>query len=1659
MTSTELIEDFLTGPADLKITDSSIDFNFFVNDLSSPKTRLTTNLKKFFAENSLISPTGDHRLFFTYFFLGSFLTTPYTGWLEYHNIQNMLIKIHAKDNVIKLIFPMTLSSNDITLCLRSVILSDEKPLEITKIKDYEFTHSDLLEIMHHYKIGFDALTKIKFNWKIFKTFQSNQQDSNLEIFWAEILDHKIPIKMLDTLKIFANFRRQYPEGSFRLLPDRFHIIGHVSSTEMDVFLAPFKNLFLSDRSQIRESQIMSENLVRNFHHIVHNKYGAQFFGRVANPEGAAGYMVGSVVMNMQNRFQILPQCMTGDLFSLILMPKVEIGQTTFHTPVILQVVDDHSSPFALAQLDNEGDNFLPSMLTKSRKAVVTIVNFQNPNFMTTSRTMAINHLLLPRLAKYFQFFSDNLDKERFETFLEHELKNVFYQMETKDFDRISSYLLGQLCLPSGNDVTKYVYQFDGEHLRENIRSFIIKVDGHHLAINLVNDHTKVQFFLENPKRMYMTPKFLFTLTNMIHVDVILAHGQVQVDIPDYPIEKATFYYGQTFEIQTMNPVDFFQMRESTTFRTLDSLLNNLESKKAFLKGILSKDYITLPDEYSLDNRAVSLLSIDDDSSTIIPAMIKKQASNMDHHFSSSDPQSISVKIISGRGLPLPKSIYDVNFESGQTTVNLNQDFYERTLSSSNQVCLGKNRIKRRGYYKQNLAHESCPLTWEEMDELANDEKFDTFIKKYQNEPEKAKNIFRFLSENQINLAKFVFGSYAGQLLDFLHEKRLLQKLTTAGKISSLATLGVMYKNIASDLYRGDYKGAILALSLVAGSHLMERGLNFLQEKKGIFRFPLANSFFKNSRPFLRRFASGFNIYFLFQSISQYSKTKDKSALVGVVESSTFFLIDAAEISLELAGLETALAIVGPIGAVVGAVVFVGAEVYMVHEKLDRVDKILHLTMGEKFFEGIFTFFTGDVENLVKDYASEKEINNRLMENGQNFLENQTQYANYIFPIYSSSHGVLNLDDQNVILLDKQTRVIWPNTKPDGDLLCFTSEKSERQIHKKDETFFHEMSQGLHDFWLILSKPFRSRPYGRLSFVCNNAMGLKMVGSRRNGTLIDLKNGEDFVRASTSGDHTYLIGDGDKSVIGSGDGDFFVFLGDKTFGHFQGAGGENVADFSNYARNYTEKLNLNAQDNLLTVQNGLFLWNITKINGRTAKPDDFFSSCTVEYYDGMGGSDDGKFMDTIHVPSELCSYNLDLIIRSHTVVYNHAYYGRFRYIFRINQGNASIRVDSTTSSENQFLFTEYEIHELQYIMFKNQKSILFAFASMNIELYNINEKCTIYFKNGYNMIISGGRLIQVYQKSNDSIPNLIDQLFPLSIRLGVNFNIRKFDTEESILISSRHDHAKKILSHNHQISTILHNDPFRISHLVACSTNDVFNIQYPKNATNFPKVYLYFPLKKIHHATINLMLQKENFEINIKTVDDQHLIMEIRNKSTEITSLIIKNITVRKIYKRITVVSTNPMRISYDKILCKNETPCLVPRKIILHPNDTPYLLMDKNHIEPNLEIKVAYSIDGYYLLSNENDVILFMYNTSLNSTNLIIFKDFYDIRDPDQVDISMKFENEYFKMTWNNTRPRALKNLQEMIHELEISSEKKLNDLVNRYFRSPEVLKMENVVG
>ena len=967
-----------------------------------------------------------------------------------------------------------------------------------------------------------------------------------------------------------------------------------------------------------------------------------------------------------------------------------------------------------------------------------------------------------------------------------------------------------------------------------------------------------------------------------------------------------------------------------------------------------------------------------------------------------------------------------------------------------------------GMRKREAKIGECEFSWEDVDKFntEKDEKRD--FSKIKIDSEKFVHYIKDLPERKhfqlIELADKVevTGGFHDLINKLTSNQKVMNHLNRVKKISSITMYGMMAKNTLADFLNGDYQGVAINIGFIAGGQgftkvaevVSRKGLNLLSEGKILLGRSL-----RSASPFLARGTSAFIVYDLVNQIKAF-KNGTEEALVGVVGDSVYLGVDAAEIGIEVAEafevLEGVSSVTGPVGAGIGAVVFVGTDVYMAVKRVKKIDQLVHLTGGEKFIEGLRAFIGMQPEQYIEELMEEKQLYNQLVEQGFEYLKENSNIRSYVFPtgrsVADSCRKVLYLisgpiilhyiegcktkfqvDLDSKVLLDrKRTDIKWSRARPNdpsgGKLFC--------------------LPQG-HD------EPVPS--YG--SYLCKNAIGLS--NNKTEGyTLINLGEGEDYAKGFKDSPNIFVVNNGFKRYFGGNKNDIFVLQGDLTAGYLYGEGGIDTLDLTGFAQ---EAVSVNMR---LSINIGVIICkhhgyhrfeinSVERVLGRKAKADRIFSACETKFVDGNGGEEDR--LDYVQIKNNNCVYDIQVIIRPYTEVDNMALKGNFSYIVPLQKGSGSVKLLTSSESSHRFIF-DYLLADIESIDIEGQNSIRFGFfpkvanGNFNVTiLYNVINNITYQLKDGTEIKVSRERNLYAIQSTNKTIDEIIESYPAIANKLNMTIAVQFGN--ESILVG----HGK---------CEVLYNNPIHNSYLIGNDGENIYVItvasgeqRYEHSVFSIPQVNIYNLDKGSSIDTLDLRkvikIIQDDLKIHIGlpriSQDGNDLLVKLEAENMEQNFSAVEVLTVRlknglNWYQNLHIISNSaPMKISSELEL--------KPQPLMFE-KDKEIIVVTDQDVEKGTELITPRKGGNYtFVRSNGNDLIITnAFDSTITKDNLcsITFSKFYET--PKMRTLSVKFADKEIVLKDHQGEISAARDVDVVKKE---HKDQVYNDVFNR---SPEVM-------
>ncbi|WP_265017002.1 ankyrin repeat domain-containing protein [Wolbachia endosymbiont (group B) of Endotricha flammealis] len=1009
-----------------------------------------------------------------------------------------------------------------------------------------------------------------------------------------------------------------------------------------------------------------------------------------------------------------------------------------------------------------------------------------------------------------------------------------------------------------------------------------------------------------------------------------------------------------------------------------------------------------------------------------------------------------------------------------------------------------------GNRRKREAEGKCLFTWEDVDEFneEKDEKRD--FDKIKIDSEKFVSYIKDLpKEKQSQLIQLasgvkVTGESQSLVNKLISNQKVMSHLSRVGRISGMTMHGMMAKNVLVDFLNGDYQGVAVNVGFIAGGQGFAKvaeaaslkGLKLASEGKLLLGRSL-----RAASPFLARGTSAFVVYDLVNQVKAF-KNGTEEALVGVVGDSIYLGVDAAEIGIEIAEafevLEGVSSVTGPIGAAVGAVVFVGTDIYMAVKRVDKIDEVIHLTGKERFVEGLRAFIGMQPENHIQELLQEKEVSNQLVRQGLEYLKQHSDIQSYVFPTgksvvdscrkvpYKTSTcasggfggGCLRastvtryaeecttkfeVDLDNTVQLDrKRTDIKWSRARPDnpsgGELFC--------------------LPQGNHE-----------RVPSDGSYLCKNAIGVTDLSTTKTGnhTLINLGKGEDYAQGFTDSPNIFVVNDGFKGYYGGNKDDVFILQGDLVRGYLSGGDGIDTLDLTGFAQDAVSVdvyLNANTGD-IIHGYHILRMGGMERVLGRKAKSERIFSTCDTQFLDGQGSAENNS--DIIVISNNDCTYKMQIIVRSNTNINNNARNGDFNYNVLPGKGKAQINLSSLlndASANRHNFFFNYTISELVGINVQNisqvfnytVKGATFSFLPtvnksegafdskleerFNVTISDIPANASYVVSNGAEIKMGSKGNLYMLENTDKSVDEIIRDYLVVANRLDkMSFFIQSLLSNETVAIGSG----------NYEV---IHNNPLHKSHLVGNGGENVYVIDSESKRLEIdrlpiPEVVIYDLDVESSVDTIdlrNLVQQTKgefsnNFKLQVLKSANDLLLKATVEKPTEDSSISEKHeyFTVRlkdgvNWYNKTHVIMDNvPMRISLD-----NNEWSLKPQPLMFE-KDKEVIVVTSQDVEENTELITPRRAGNYsFIKNNGTDLMITNAFDTQDDLCTIVLSKFYET--PKMETLSIKFADKEIILKEHQEQISSARNVNVVKKE---HKEQVYHDVFNR--TEPEVMMLSD---
>lgn len=980
-----------------------------------------------------------------------------------------------------------------------------------------------------------------------------------------------------------------------------------------------------------------------------------------------------------------------------------------------------------------------------------------------------------------------------------------------------------------------------------------------------------------------------------------------------------------------------------------------------------------------------------------------------------------------------------NAKSGDQRIldKLEQHLLNKYLPGGKVCSVGNARGRR------SLPNE-C-ISWEDIDEFNVAKKEDrrnpnkleiaseNFLNYLKNSPSYEKRLFLLELANKVK-ADRVQGRFQSNVNKLLKNRELMSHLRMVNKVSSYIMHARMDINAVTDFLNHDYKGLAINLGFIvwpsvvrASEGLAYKGLHLAADAAYMGGFkavpilkPLIGRAFSATSSFLVRIPSILTAIDLYHQIKKFQNGTDGS-LVYIVADSTILTIDAIEIGIGIAEffgvLEGVSPITGPIGTVIVVEVYALIDEYTSLKRMQELNDLIHLTAKEEILEGLRVYFHLNHSEYIQELIDEKNINTQLAKNATDYLKQFSYIGKYVFPngrlVIDSCHtprevqavciggsggcGVLPLPDvctkkieinsDNTVRLDKEAIVRWDRARPEMDNLFCLPGKMHTEVYN-DPRF--ETSE-------------------RRAYLCKNAIGVRNLSpTEGNRTLFSLGKGDNDARGFLDSPNIFLIEDGFNRMYGGNKDDDFILRGHVVSGNINGGGGVDTIDLGRFAPT-EESVLVDLVSGYVThpgyKNKSLAISEINVVYSREKAVDTINVGCDTRFVDGKGGRDDSN-VDRINIPSDVkCFYNLGLVVRPYTNIFNHAVKGNFTYTMpTADVGNSQITFLPNPSSKHIFYFN-YTLYDIENIRVDTD-SMRFSFrtnfgdgrdkpAYLTEDKNHPEKSFTTTIKGGHPLcLFSDNMRIEVLkqklfmtQSTNKTLAEIIKYYPALAMHLKMSIFLDAVASDASVAIGhSDHD--------------VLSNNPKKESHLFGNAGKNVYVMESGHEVLNvsvlpIPDVIIYdldrentLDLRKVKQQITRDISEECEAKI-IASPEDLVMKLFYKQEFKEIASVTLKKALQNDWYHRLRVMLSNvTMRI--EKQVDSNSF-ILKPLSLTFS-KDKEFIVLAPADVENGNEIVILKEIADYSFNRLKNNLIItntFHRNLTNPEICTILLKDFY----------------------------------------------------------------------
>jgi len=1471
-----LIEKLLTGRPDVKfITETNQEVEADPRLVEQPFDEC---INKYLSKQK-IAPARKLP-FFSFMFLGALTVAHETELVfEQLKIDKLFVSYSPTDKQIKVAYAIEPEKTLHFLTISLVPESRERNLEKMRFSRQEFIF--LVEALN---LDRNTVEQYDTIWRVVwcteapdTTFFFEEIDD--EVF-LDSLTTAVQIKEVDTLfgetsssttsGLFDCFEKSNPK-----LPNEWP-----QQTDIDLIRGYCETTFSRYRS--RYQQII-------------DKHGMQ-----ESIETSTGFLTGAVAFNQFRNFQWNVVATSHNQAMALMINSYAARTFPDRIPVLISIVNDDQIGSMIDEHLWHEDKFSTlqkTMATTSKRSLLLRVNFRSQigDEIRSYRVGPINRGFITQLCKNFNLIMHAPKSELTRHLLNQEIFHIRMYLAAKTPKLIGRFLHGQTLTYSNNDpsnpISKYLVIYANRKIAANVDTFLFEKNREWIILNVVKnnkmDHLKY-FFNEDPRFLDCTQRggarvvqinvlfdnirnnfeCLLGFNFIHHGSAVNAAGLLHSIDSNLNI-LAQFHNNQFEVVNTEISRHLFPLEKSYFSSNL--------ALKAFVRGLIFEfveedltynQYKTiLRVRYNfLDQNRISrsqsfLIVIQNDhaGTSSLCAFERTLLRELDKGETQREASSRMIRDVDG--------VIKIQYNPSKSEIDRRfEAIFKPKIELNSEIDVdpdaGPSCSKPQNFLPRNkrsaVIKKECLVNEDDLDDIAkiktideasfweiNGEKLSNFLQSH--DELTSEHMLRYLTQQRFMI---INGNNDQKTKKLLNSARTIQRLESAGKIAHHVSTGIIYKHMATDMFHGDYFAALFSAMLVKGDVIVSKALEgstkILPSKYDSYINQISKSLKRSN--FFGRLASVYNFYLLIRDSIGYYRTGRTENLVAAGTDATFLIVDLS--ALFFAGGEL-MAFLGPVGAVIVALVFLGNEIYQAHKITEAASVAVGLNWKERAYEDTVALFTGEISDELNQTLVEHDANTQLTLEKLKIMDRHPEIIRFIFPAVTIRNDQMTYHKDNTIILNQKILQSWTMSKPkishsDFKLFCFTRNAFVESINPGA---FGATFDLFRHIGYKANEVFKNEEHE--TETCYGAIGIKRQNFKTTEdtiTIIETGDGRDKIVANPDENTYFIIGSGYKQIVGSARKNIFDLVGSEIRGFVNGSLGINTVIFRNYKS--SGQLIFKTKTNVLTVagrSTRVIFENIHNVIGRKDKTDIFIVSCHQKFIDGQNGDADQP--DLIIVPFALCHYNLTIRFEQKTTVINDAFYGQFVYEIMVEKLDSEIKIHLTKFSRAHhiFLFKNLMLNSVGKLYVENDTCFLGdaqkSFDYVTITNFTLNT--FLAFSDGFVVKLYHHNIIAFKIIENKIDPqHCITVHHQLSHRLSLIIVLQTRVSEFVMVFAAGQSRLGTINypTDNHSlIGKILNNDPAQVTYLIGSNnTGNIFDIHIDFESKTSKDVFIYAP---------------------------------------------------------------------------------------------------------------------------------------------------------------------------------------------------------------------------